>query len=253
MTTLAPLGAAVRAARVARGETIRAVAERSGVSERFLSDLERGRGNISIARLMSVARALSVGLAELVAPLDRQEDRPIIALVGLRGAGKTTIGRRVADALDRPFLELDDAIAAEAGLPLSQIFEIHGDAYYRRLERTMLEQVLRDVRPPGLVLAAGGGLVTDPTSWSLLKARARTVWLQAEPDDHYQRVMAQGDLRPMKNRPMAMAELQGLLSARTPLYAEAEARFDTSALGIANSARAICEVMGAIGSTQTDM
>ncbi len=243
MSELAPLGAAVRAARMARNETLRGLAERSGVSERFLSDLERGRGNISIGRLLQVSEALSVSMAELVAPLDRARHGPILALVGLRGAGKTTIGQRVAERLGRPFLELDDRISAAAGLPLSQIFEIHGDSYYRRLEREVLTQVLAEAGPEGLVVATGGGLVTDAASWAMLRSRARTLWLRAEPEAHYARVMAQGDLRPMENRPSAMAELEALLAARSALYAEAEHHVDTSALGLDGAVDAICDLV----------
>lgn len=244
---LAPLGAAVREARQARGDTIRGLAERSGVSERFLSDLERGRGNISIARLWAVSQALSVSLAELVAPLDRARHGPILALVGLRGAGKSTIGAKVAERLGRPFLELDDRIEAAAGLPLSQIFEIHGDSYYRRLEREVLRAVLTEAGPEGLVVATGGGIVSDRTTWAMLRARAETVWLRADPEDHYARVMAQGDLRPMENRPSAMAELEALLAGRSALYAEADHEVDTTALGLDAAITEICDLGSHVG------
>jgi len=236
---LAPLGDSVRRRRREQGLTLSDLAARSGLSARFLSDLERGRGNISIARLMAVAGALEVPLSELVEPLDAAEERRIgrptgpIALVGLRGAGKSSVGKRVAEELELGFVELDREVESAAGLPLSQIFEIHGDAYYRRLEREVLARVLEKARPR--VIAAGGGVVTDGRSWSLLKRRAFTVWLEATPEDHYRRVMAQGDLRPMANRPAAMAELRAILSARRKYYAEADLRVDTSALGFEGS------------------
>lgn len=241
MNELAPLGTAVRRARQAEGLTLKSLAERSGLSPRFLSDLELGKGNISIGRLMQVGRALKVPVSELVAPLDvNAPGPPVLALVGLRGAGKTTVGRRVARALDFDFVELDEAVEAAAGLPLSQIFEMHGEEYYRRLELEVLQQILHDaVR--GTVLTTGGGLVTAPQTWGLLKARAQTVWLQADPEEHYQRVMDQGDLRPMENRPSAMAELRALLALRGPLYAQAELRLHTSKLGMDLLVQTLCE------------
>jgi XRE family aerobic/anaerobic benzoate catabolism transcriptional regulator len=238
MTDLRALGDAVRDVRTDRGLTQRELADRSGVSLRFLSDLEAGRGNISIARLLEVARALEVQLVDLVAPLDRAAirtslDRPL-ALVGLRGAGKSTIGAQVAELLKAPFVELDLAIEEAAGLPLSQIFEIHGDSYYRRLERAAVERLIKKGARPSVV-AAGGGIVMHTEAWPLLKRRARTVWLRAKPEEHYQRVMEQGDLRPMQNRPAAMAELHSILELRSPRYAEAELTVDTSALGLDGS------------------
>lgn len=231
MEDLAPLGRAVRQARLVSGLTLKDLAARSSLSVRYLSDLERGRGNISIGRLMKVARALGVRLNDLVAVLDAPNRARIVALVGLRGAGKTTVGRRVAEVLGYDFVELDERIETAAGLPLSQIFEIHGEDYYRRLEREVLEGLLAETGR-GVVLTTGGGIVTAPQTWTILKARTLTAWLQAHPEDHYQRVMAQGDLRPMKNRPSAMAELRALLEIRGPLYAEAELHLHTSTLPI---------------------
>lgn len=230
---LRPLGQEVRQQRRRLGMTLRDLAGSSGLSERFLSDLELGRGNISIARLHAVARALDVPLGALVAPLDQRPSprAAAIALVGLRGAGKSTIGVQVAERLDLPFIELDREIEAAAALPLSQLFEIHGETYYRRLEREQLSKIF-DRKKRGAVIATGGGLVGDRESWDLLKRRARTIWLRARPEDHYERVIAQGDLRPMKNRPAAMVELRTLLATREPHYAEADLVVDTSALGV---------------------
>ncbi len=240
MIDLAPLGDAVRQARLASGMTLRSLAERSGVSQRFLSDLERGKGNISIGRLVAISQALGVTLGRLVEPLDRAflGPRPtVLALVGLRGAGKSSIGAQAAESLELPFVELDKRIEQAAGLPLAQIFEIHGESYYRRLEYDVLLSILQDAAPQ--LLAAGGGLVTAPESWRLLRQRSKTVWLKAEPEAHYQRVMAQGDLRPMENRPSAMAELKALLKARSPLYAQADETLDTSALGAEQTKEAL--------------
>jgi XRE family aerobic/anaerobic benzoate catabolism transcriptional regulator len=238
MIDLSPLGEAVRRARQGRAFTLRELAERSGVSIRFLSDLERGNGNISIKKLAEVARALDVPLSDLVAPLDREASvSPAIALVGLRGAGKSTVGAEVAKELGVRFVELDAEIEAAAALPLDQIFEIHGEAYYRRLEREVLARVLSSGKR--VVIATGGGIVTDPESWRRLKQKTRTIWLRAAPEAHYQRVMAQGDLRPMKNRPSAMAELRALLTARAPLYAEAELTIDTTKLDVGRAVDAV--------------
>lgn len=239
---LSPLGLAVRKARQDRGLSLRVLAERSGVSERFLSDLEHGKGNISIGRLHQVAVALAVPLTQLVQSLDRPRGPARLALVGLRGAGKSTIGQAVADRLNLRFIELDAEIETAAGLPLSQIFEIHGEAYYRRLEREVLDKVLSHAR--GCVIATGGGIVTNAESWQLLLQKTRTIWLKARPEHHYQRVMEQGDLRPMKNRPSAMAELRALLAQRTPLYAEAHEQLDTSLLGLERTVEAVCASTG---------
>lgn len=254
MSDLSPLGDAVRRARGARKLTIRELSSRSGLSPRFLSDLELGRGNISIARLIDVARALEISLGELVAPIDAaaargrgdarpsaRSHKPRLALVGLRGAGKSTIGRRAARKLGLPFIELDLEIERAAGLPLQQIFEIYGEGYFRRLEREVLARVLREAED-GAVIATGGGIVMDTESWRLLKRSTRTLWLRAKPEDHYRRVMAQGDTRPMKNRPSAMAELRQLLQARSALYADADVTVDTSTLGIARAIDRVCAV-----------
>jgi XRE family aerobic/anaerobic benzoate catabolism transcriptional regulator len=199
------------------------------VSERFLAQLETGEGNISVARLEDVAHALGTTGAELLAAASakkRTQAPSALALVGLRGAGKSSIGRAVAKRRGVPFVELDELIAGEAQMTLESIFEIHGEGYYRRLEREVLRRVLDEDRP--MVVATGGSIVTDPETWGLLRSRAKTIWLKASPTDHWERVVAQGDVRPMKNRPRAMNELKQLLAARAPLYAEADAVVDTS-------------------------
>ena len=253
MDGLEPLGQAIRRARLEAGLTIKTLAERSGLSPRFLSDLEKGRGNISIGRLWAVGRALDRPLAELVAPLDavgrRRHGRAPVALVGLRGAGKSTIGRRASERLELPFVELDAQVETAAGLPLGQLFEIHGESYYRRLEREALHRFL-ETETNGALLATGGGIVTDPDTWATLRARTLTIWLRAEAEDHYRRVMEQGDLRPMKNRPGAMAELRALLAARTPLYAQSQVVVETSILGLDRAVEAVC---GAAGSLPTEV
>jgi len=222
---LRSLGQRARARRLERGWTLREVAERSGVSPRFLVQVEAGRGNISVRRLADVARALDITPAELIAlPPDRRE--PTIALLGLRGAGKTTIGRRLARRLRVPFVELDRRIEEAANLTLAELFSLHGEAYYRRLERDVLQTVLNEEKP--IVLAAGGGIVTTPETFTLLRRATMTIWLRASPEDHWNRVLRQGDRRLMTDHPRAMSELRALLATREPLYASAAHTIETS-------------------------
>lgn len=224
------LGASVRARRSERRLTLRALAEAAGVSERFLVQLEAGEGNISVARLEDVAEALGTTGAALLAQASRLDadrpPRPVLALVGLRGAGKSAIGAAVAARLGIPFVELDEAIAREAEMTLSTIFDIHGEAYYRTMEREVLRRLLDEGKP--MVIATGGSIVTDPEAWRLLRSRARTIWLKATPREHWDRVVAQGDARPMRGRPRAMNELRHLLAARAALYEQADVVVDTS-------------------------
>jgi XRE family aerobic/anaerobic benzoate catabolism transcriptional regulator len=222
---LRSLGQRARARRLERGWTLREVAERSGVSPRFLVQVEAGRGNISVRRLADVARALDVTPAELIAlPTGRSE--PTVALLGLRGAGKTTVGRRLARRMRVPFVELDRRIEQAANLSLAELFSLHGEGYYRRLERDVLQAVLDEQRP--FVLAAGGGIVTSPETYALLRRATVTVWLRASPEDHWNRVVRQGDRRPMTDHPQAMSDLRALLNAREPLYASASITVNTT-------------------------
>jgi XRE family aerobic/anaerobic benzoate catabolism transcriptional regulator len=243
---LEALGAVVRARRQAQGMTVRALAGRSGVSERFLAQVEGGVGNISVARLDALSEALesTAGALLTLAEAERAAGGDgdgraggAVALLGLRGAGKSTIGPRLAKRLKVPFVELDASIEAAAGMRLATLFEIHGMAYYRRLEREVLRRVLAE--HAGVVLAVGGSLVTDEETYGLLRARAFTVWLRANADDHWDRVVAQGDARPMAHRANARSELQALLRARAPLYARARATVDTSALGLRGTVDAV--------------
>jgi len=205
--------------------TIRDLAERSGVSVRFLVHLESGRGNISIKRLADLARALEMPPADLLRDDEEGQRRPI-ALLGLRGAGKTTIGKQLARELHVRFVELDRRIEKAADMSLSEIFSLYGDEYYRRLERETLAQLLAEGR--STVLATGGGIVTSPDTYALLKQTAITVWLRATPEDHWNRVVSQGDRRPMADHPEAMADLRALLAARETLYASADYTINTS-------------------------
>jgi XRE family aerobic/anaerobic benzoate catabolism transcriptional regulator len=222
---LVTLGRHARAQRLARGLTLREVAERSGVSQRFLVQLEAGTGNISVRRLADVAAALGTTASALLSA-DHADRPPVIALLGLRGAGKTTIGKRLARRRRVPFIELDRRIEQAADLSLGEIFALHGEDYYRRLEREVLGAVLAEGKP--IVLATGGGLVASADTYALLRRSATTVWLRATPEDHWNRVVRQGDRRPMADHPQAMADLRALLARREPLYALADHTVDTS-------------------------
>ncbi len=165
-----------------------------------MGELEAGRANISVMNLVEVARALDVPLPRL---LEGAEPEPgVVALLGLRGAGKSSVGKQLAAQLGVAFFELDKLVEPEAGMRLSEIFAIHGEGYFRQAELAALRRFL-ETHERG-VLATGGGLVESPQALALLKSRARTVWLKASPDEHWSRVVEQGDLRPMKNRPQAM-------------------------------------------------
>lgn len=254
-TVLQDVGRRVRTRRQAQTLTIKDLAERSGVSSRYLVELENGRGNISISRLEDIASALDAplhglfvasdvadvvtGLA-MLGPAALEEVRQlvsrvraapagprVVAMMGVRGAGKSSVGRRVALGLGLNFVELDARIEALAGLSLAEIFAIHGPDYYREVEHQALVDLLSTGQ--GVVVATGGSLVTHPDTWALLRRRALTVWLRADARDHWERVIAQGDLRPMGSNPGAYAQLEALLRARSPLYEEAAVVVDTSA------------------------
>jgi XRE family aerobic/anaerobic benzoate catabolism transcriptional regulator len=256
------LGERVREERARRGMTRKILARDSGLSERYLAQLESGKGNLSVKLLRRVAEALNLPLARLVgceaeepvqlrrildllrrlpaerlaearglleahfAAPDGEARRRRIALIGLRGAGKSTLGRRLARELDVPFIELDAEIEKEFGLSLSEIFDLSGQAAYRRSERRALDAVLE--RHPRFVLATGGSIVAEPETYEELLSRCFTIWITAPPEEHMNRVIAQGDLRPMADNKEAMADLERILAARTPLYARADAVVDTA-------------------------
>lgn len=234
---LGELGRAVRDRRSERGLTRQALSDKASVSVRFIAELEAGRGNISVGRLHDVAVALGTTAASLLAAEARAaEGRPgIVALLGLRGAGKSTIGKRLAKKLGVPFVELDARVEEAAGLSLGALFELHGEAFYRRLERDVLRTVLSE--NDAAVIATGGSIVTDEETFALLRAHATTIWLQASPDSHWERVVAQGDRRPMANRANAKSELRALLKERTERYARAALAIDTDALGVDGAVR----------------
>jgi XRE family aerobic/anaerobic benzoate catabolism transcriptional regulator len=256
------LGERVREMRARRGMTRKILARDSGVSERYLAQLECGQGNISILLLRQIAQALDTPLqalvldgpeppvdlvhtteflrrlpaAELVEArrllvkhfggVDLDARRGRIALVGLRGAGKSTLGAMLADRLEAPFLELDRLIEQESGVSLSVIFDLYGQSGFRRLERRVLDQVIE--RYPRFVLATGGSLVSEPATFERLLTMCFTVWLRATPEEHMQRVIAQGDMRPMADNRESMSDLRRILDVREPLYRKADATIDTS-------------------------
>jgi len=224
---LARLGERVRAWRNGNGMTRKALAAASGVSERYLAQLEAGQGNISVLLLRKVARAMGAAVESLVreAPDDGPAARRI-ALVGLRGAGKSSLGTKLAAAFGLPFVELDAEVEREAGAKLGEVFAMYGQEAYRRFERRALERVLRTHE--AAVIAAGGSLVTDPDTYRLLLDNCRTIWLKARPEEHMNRVIAQGDLRPFKGRAAALEEIRKLLADRERLYARANATIETS-------------------------
>jgi XRE family aerobic/anaerobic benzoate catabolism transcriptional regulator len=224
------IGGRVRAEREARGLTRRALASASDVSERYLALLESGAGNASVLILRRVASALSVAieallLADGVASRSSAQRRRV-ALIGLRGAGKTTLGALLARKLGVSLIEMSREIRRDTGLPVSEVMALYGPAGYRRIERTTLERLLRDVERG--VLVAGGGIVTDDATFDLLLSTFHTIWLRARPEEHMARVLAQGDFRPMAGHREAMEDLKRILAAREPMYRRAHAIVDTS-------------------------
>jgi len=258
---LATLGKRVREIRERRGMTRRLLARDADVSERYLGQLELGSGNISVMLLRRIAATLDVSLAE-VFTLDRADSvekrlvrrllermpahrlanvidrltrelgedetwrRQRVALVGLRGAGKSTLGGMLARHLEVAFIELNREIERETGLPVAEVFALYGQSGYRRFERRALERVLAE--NDRAVLSVGGGIVAEEEAFSLLLDGCFTVWLRASPEEHMSRVLSQGDLRPMAGSDEAMEDLKRILAARETLYRKADAILDTS-------------------------
>jgi XRE family transcriptional regulator, aerobic/anaerobic benzoate catabolism transcriptional regulator len=256
------LGDRIRDARARRGMTRKILARDSKVSERYLAQLETGQGNISIALLRQIAHAMGLPLADLVReeperpvelallvqtlgrlqPKDLSQARKLlsdafgtvveserrhrIALIGLRGAGKSTLGAGLAKAKGVPFIELDREVERESGTTLAEVFDLYGQSAYRRYERRALENVIE--RHDRAVIAAGGSIVTEPATFDLLLSACFTVWLTAAPEEHMSRVVAQGDYRPMAGNDEAMDDLRRILASRNALYAKADATVDTA-------------------------
>lgn len=264
---LVSLGERVRALRARRGMTRKALSLATDVSERHLANLEYGVGNASILILLQVAQALQCSLAELVGDvttrspewlmiremLEQRDEATLrrarvaigellgtggahgeggrerssrVALIGLRGAGKSTLGQLLAEDLGFPFVELSREIEKFAGCSISEIQALYGQNAYRRYERRALEESIQIY--PEAVIATPGGIVSDPATFNLLLAHCTTVWLQADPEDHMQRVVAQGDMRPMKASREAMEDLKQILAGRAAFYSKAEFHVETS-------------------------
>ena len=263
---LAALGERTRALRARRGLTRKGLAKAAEVSERHLANVEMGVGNASVQFLRQLAQALNCSLAELVgdetasspewlmireilrgrsdaelvqarsalasmfgAPASQAARRQRIALIGLRGAGKSTLGRALAEGWKLPFVELNRGIEALAGCTLPEIHSLYGPAAYRRYEKRAMEDTIQ--RFPRAVIATPGGIVSDPATFNLLLAHCYTVWVRATPEEHMGRVLAQGDTRPMagnSGNAEAMNDLRRILESRTAFYSKADAVFDTS-------------------------
>ena len=258
---LATLGQRVRHLRAVRGMSRKVLARAADISERYIAQLEGGTGNVSIALLRRLALAMGVPGEDLAAdpasppdwPVIREllrgaslgqisaartvlspgsflspTRRPRVALIGLRGAGKTTLGRIAADRLEWPFVELNQEIAREAGLSVAEIFALYGQEGFRKFEQAALRRII--LQPAPMLLATGGGLVGEPCTCELLRSAFVTIWLKATAEEHMARVRAQGDRRPMADDRAAMVELRQILASRAPLYARASATVDTAGL-----------------------
>lgn len=234
---LRDLGARLREFRQAAGLSTSELARLSGLSRRYTTEVEAGRANPSITKLKDLADALDVGLAELLGPGPSEARRGRLALVGLRGAGKSTVGRALALRREVPFIELDERIEGLAGLSLGAIFELHGREWFRGLEAEALEKVLSEGEDS--VIAVGGSLVSSPATFARLRQTCHTIWLRARPQDHHDRVLAQGDRRPMQGRPRALEELEALLEEREAAYRRCEWTVDTSE----HSIEQVCELL----------
>src|ERR1700742_324639 len=262
---LEQLGQRVRTMRALRGMSRKVLAKVSGISERYIAQLEAGRGNVSIVLLRRVSHAMGAHLEDLIPAGEPAPDWPVIrdllrkatpnqiaqardvlsaqsgaaqrrmsfsgiALIGLRGAGKSTLGKLLAKKIGWSFVELNKEIEAQNGLSVAEIIALYGQEGFRRLEQAALTQLL--ARNELTVLATGGGIVSEPVTFDLILSSFYTIWLKAEPEEHMARVRKQGDLRPMADDRSAMAELRNILTSREPLYARASAVVDTAGLQV---------------------
>jgi XRE family aerobic/anaerobic benzoate catabolism transcriptional regulator len=274
------LGERVRKIRSGRGMSRKALAKHSDVSERYLAQLEGGTGNCSIVLLRRIAQALSVPVAQLIddrpdrsienllmrqlldrlSPVQVAEARELllsrfggptsevrrgrIALIGLRGGGKSTLGQMLADELSVPFIELDREVERQSGMALTELFEMFGQPTFRRMERAALETILEE--NARFVLATGGGLVTEASTFELLLTSCLTVWVRAKPNEHMNRVVEQGDLRPISGSTRAMEDLVSILGSREPLYAKADVTLDTGGQTPQQSLRSMLKLLGPV-------
>jgi XRE family aerobic/anaerobic benzoate catabolism transcriptional regulator len=270
------IGHLIRMGRARRGMTRRQLAQASGTSERYLAQLEAGSGNPSVVVLAAIAGALELPIIDLlprptersaamtrlldligrtpadelarIAELIETGTRPAlpreraqrIALVGLRGAGKSTLGRKLADELGFPFVELDRLVEQDYGAPIPDLIEMAGLTTFRRYERACLDRIIEQQH--AAVIATAGGIVSNAETFAVLLRRAHTIWIKARPDEHMSRVMQQGDFRPMARNREAMADLKAILDAREPDYARAHAQLDTSGESVERSCRKLMEI-----------
>lgn len=272
------VGDRVRKARNVKGIPRRVLSEMSGVSQRYLAQLEAGEGNISIALLLRVADALDVTLETLIIEEDpwdsdytrfqtlfRGADRSVrrqvlelltneslgdsrarrVCLIGLRGAGKTTLGRAAGDQLGMPFLELNREIEDHSGMPISEIMEFYGQEGYRRLEAQAIQRVIES--HDSVILAVAGGIVAEPSVYETLLAHFHAIWVKATPEDHMDRVRAQGDERPMAGNPEAMSQLRSILSTREALYGKAHAQLETSGKSVPQATADLVSLIRGLG------
>jgi XRE family aerobic/anaerobic benzoate catabolism transcriptional regulator len=276
---LEQLGQRVRTMRALRGMSRKVLAKVSGISERYIAQLESGKGNVSIVLLRRVSNAMGAHLEDLIpsaeaaadwavlrdllrkatpqqiaqakdilggqhAAAQRQMSFSGIALIGLRGAGKSTLGRMLAKKIGWSFVELNKEIEAQNGLSVAEIIALYGQEGFRRMEQAALGQLL--ARKELMVLATGGGIVSEPLTFDLILSSFYTIWLKAEPEEHMARVRRQGDLRPMADDRSAMAELRTILLSREPLYARASAVVDTAGLTVEKAAARLIEAVAPV-------
>jgi XRE family aerobic/anaerobic benzoate catabolism transcriptional regulator len=276
---LEQLGQRVRTMRALRGMSRKVLAKVSGISERYIAQLESGKGNVSIMLLRRVSIAMGAHLEDLiptaepspdwavirdllrkaspgqiaqikdvlagqVGPVHRRKSFAGIALIGLRGAGKSTLGKILAKKIGWKFVELNKEIEAENGLSVAEIIALYGQEGFRRMEQAALGQLL--ARNELTVLATGGGIVSEPITFDLVLSSFYTIWLKAEPEEHMSRVRSQGDLRPMADDRSAMAELRNILVSREPLYARANAVVDTAGLSVDAAAARLMEAVAPV-------
>ena len=276
---LEQLGQRVRTTRALRGMSRKVLAKVSGISERYIAQLESGKGNVSIMLLRRVSNAMGAHLEDLIPATEPSPDWAVIrdllrkaspgqivqakdilagqsalahrrksfvgiALIGLRGAGKSTLGKMLAKKIGWNFVELNKEIEAENGLSVAEIIALYGQEGFRRMEQAALGQLLADNQL--MVLATGGGIVSEPLTFDLVLSSFYTIWLKAEPEEHMARVRGQGDLRPMADDRSAMAELRNILVSREPLYARANAVVDTAGLSVEDAAARLIEAVAPV-------
>lgn len=278
---LEQLGQRVRTMRALRGMSRKVLAKVSGISERYIAQLESGKGNVSIVLLRRVSNAMAAHLEDLIPASDPAPDWPVIrdlvrkatpaqiahareilsgqrdgaaaqrqmafagiALIGLRGAGKSTLGRLLAKEIGWTFVELNKEIEQENGLSVAEIIALYGQEGFRRMEQAALGQLV--TRKEMMVLATGGGIVSEPLTFDLVLSSFYTIWLKARPEEHMTRVRLQGDLRPMADDRSAMAELRTILLSREPLYARATAIVDTAGLTVDKAAARLIDAVAPV-------